>query len=723
MLRALLLAAWALLALAALFLVAQPLSTASQLTFGLACLGLMLAIRTFRLGGYWRHLFYMTGGLLVARYVYWRTTNTLPSPAELQNFLPGVIVYAAEMFCVVFLAINLFVIASPINRRRAPQLPPDELPTVDVFIPSYNEAKELLAATLSAAKAIRYPRDKLTVYLLDDGGTDAKINSDDPDVALAAERRRDELQALARELDVVYLTRPDNQHAKAGNLTNGLTRSTGELVAVFDADHAPSRDFLEETVGYFPRDEQLFLVQTPHFFLNPDPIEKNLGTFRRMPSENEMFYGIIQKGLDKWNAAFFCGSAAVLRRSALEEAGGFAGTSITEDCETALELHSRGWRSLYVDKPLIAGLQPETFAAFIGQRSRWCRGMIQILLLKNPMTKAGLTLAQRICYLSSSMFWLFPITRMVFLLAPLMYLFFGLQIYNAGLDDFVAYTLIYLAAALVLQNYNYGRFRWPWISELYEYVQSIYLLPAIFSVIRNPRRPVFNVTAKGVTTTEDHLSGLAWPYFAVFAVLVAGLVLTVVRFDANPEARGMVLIVGLWNLLNLVMASVALGVVCERKERRRMQRVPVSWRGKLHTDEGSMPVVIEDASLGGLTLRPIGPAIKIAHRRPVRVTLDVGGGAEAELRGRIANTRLAGGVRTFGMVFSDLDTSAYALISQMMFADLSHLRRIRLARQRVRSIVVGTGQIMVWSLEQSLRALYFILFRRAGRPPAETGVA
>jgi cellulose synthase (UDP-forming) len=268
-------------------------------------------------------------------------------------------------------------------------------------------------------------------------------------------------------------------------------------VAVFDADLAPSRDFLDETVGHFARDEQLFLVQTPHFFLNPDAIEKNLGTFSRMPSENEMVYGIIQKGLDKWKAAFFCGSAALLRRSA--EAGGFAGTSTTEDCETALELHARGWRSLYVDKPLIAGLQPETFAAFIGQRSRWCRGMIQILLLKNPLTKSGLSTAQRICYLSSSMFWLFPITRMVFLLAPLMYLFFGLQIYNAGLDDFVASTLIYLAAALVLQNYNYGRFHWPWVSELYEYVQSIYLLPAIFSVIRNPRPPVFNVTAKGVT--------------------------------------------------------------------------------------------------------------------------------------------------------------------------------------------------------------------------------
>ena len=82
-----------------------------------------------------------------------------------------------------------------------------------------------------------------------------------------------------------------------------------------------------------------------------------------MPSENEMFYAITQRGLDKWNGSFFCGSAALLRRAALAESGGFSGITITEDCETAFELHARGWTSLYVDKPLIAGLQPETFAS------------------------------------------------------------------------------------------------------------------------------------------------------------------------------------------------------------------------------------------------------------------------------------------------------------------------------------------------------------------------
>ena len=131
-----------------------------------------------------------------------------------------------------------------------------------------------------------------------------RFNRPNPAVAEAARSVETELQKLCSDLGVQYLTRARNMHAKAGNLSNdGLQHSKGDLVVVFDADHAPARDFLRETVGFFARDPKLFLVQTPHFFLNPDPIEKNLSTFQHMPSENEMFYGMIQKGLDKWNAA------------------------------------------------------------------------------------------------------------------------------------------------------------------------------------------------------------------------------------------------------------------------------------------------------------------------------------------------------------------------------------------------------------------------------------
>lgn len=393
-------------------------------------------------------------------------------------------------------------------------------------------------------------------------------------------------------------------------MNNALDHSEGDLIAVFDADHAPARDFLEKTVGYFAEDARLFLVQTPHFFLNPDPIENNLNTFEKMPSENEMFYGIIQRGLDKWNSSFFCGSAAVLRREALAETGGFHGISITEDCETAVALHSKGWNSVYVDQPLIAGLQPATFSSFIGQRSRWAQGMMQILMLRAPIFKRGLSMAQRLCYASSTLFWLFPFPRMIFLLAPLCYLFFDLQIFTASGSEFLVYTLAYMVANLIMQNYLYGSFRWPWISELYEYMQSVHLLPAVVSVILKPRKPSFKVTAKDENVTSDRLSELSRPFFLIFGILMIGVAVTVYRVYSEPWKADVTLVVGGWNLLNLIIAGCALGVVSERGQKRAFShRVKVSRRCQFQIGSDWYPGTIEDVSDQGARVRIAGAPI------------------------------------------------------------------------------------------------------------------
>ena len=213
-----------------------------------------------------------------------------------------------------------------------------------------------------------------------------------------------------------------------------------------------------------------------------------------------MFYSMIQKGLDKWNAAFFCGSAAVLAQQ-LAETGGFSGISITEDCETALELHSRGWNSRYVDIPLIAGLQPENFVSFIGQRSRWCSGMVQILMLKNPLFKKGLRPEQRIAYLSSSLFDV-PLPRLTFTFAPLLHIFFAADLRGElpgvrRLHDRLHGGEHHAAELPLLEA------RWPWVSELYEYVQSVFLFRSIISVVMSPRKPTFNVTAKARRSTRS----------------------------------------------------------------------------------------------------------------------------------------------------------------------------------------------------------------------------
>lgn len=406
--RALRWLAWMGTTVAGLILLSQPVGTQNQLAMSLAAMAAMIVLWLFLDGPRTRFVFLALGSLVVLRYILWRVTDTLPSPGDPVSFGFGLLLLVGELYCVFILFVSLIINADPLKRAPPPVARAAELPTVDVFVPSYNEDAAILAMTLAAARQMNYPPDKLTVWLLDDGGSDQKCADPNPEKAKAARDRRRELTVLAEELGCRYLTRARNEHAKAGNLNNGLAFASGEIVVVLDADHVPFRSFLSETVGYFAEDPKLFLVQTPHAFLNPDPIERNLKTFERMPSENEMFYAVTQRGLDKWNGSFFCGSAALLRRTALDEAGGFSGITITEDCETAFELHSRGWTSAYVDKPLIAGLQPETLSAFIGQRSRWCQGMFQILLLKNPALQKGLKPIQKIAYLSSMTFWFFP---------------------------------------------------------------------------------------------------------------------------------------------------------------------------------------------------------------------------------------------------------------------------------------------------------------------------
>ena len=490
------------------------------------------------------------------RYVYWRTTETIPPLNQLENFIPGILLYLAELYNVGMLGLSLFVVAKPLPGRVSPPRPGRAAHRRRLRADLQRGHRRSSRRRLPPPRASTIPPDKMTIWLLDDGGTDQKCRSPKVEEGDRRAGAAGRLTALCADLGVNYLTRAKNEHAKAGNLNNGLAHSTGELVAVFDADHAPARDFLTETVGYFGENPKLFLVQTPHFFINPDPLERNLKTFDKMPSENEMFYGIIQRGLDKWDASFFCGSAAVLRREALKTTNGFSGVSITEDAETALELHSKGWDSVYVDKPLIAGLQPATFASFIGQRTRWAQGMMQILRFRFPPLKRGLTLPQRLCYMSSTLFWLFPIPRMIFLIAPLFYLFFGAEIFVASGGEFVAYTLMYMIVNLMMQNYLYGRFRWPWISELYELIQSVYLLPALISVLLNPRKPTFKVTAKDETLDRSYISELGGPFFIIFAVLLAGVGMTVWRIVTQPYDADVALVVGGWNILNLLMVGL-----------------------------------------------------------------------------------------------------------------------------------------------------------------------
>ena len=550
------------------------------------------------------------GVVVVLRYLYWRTFESLTYDGFL-DFIGAILLYIAEVFAIIIYLLGIFTSLNLLKRKSIDlaEYPQKEWPTVDILIPTYNEPQIIIENTVLAALAMDYPADKFTVNLLDDGGTDQKCNNANEEAAKGARQRRKDLMKFCDYVGARYITRPKNENAKAGNINEALNFVHGDLILILDTDHVPAKQFLQKTVGWFLKDEKVFLVQTPHAFYNQDPIERNLRMGDVPLSENDMFYKYIQLGHDFWESSFFCGSAAVLKRSMIDELGGIAGETITEDAETAIKLHDKGYKSVYIREPMVRGLQAESFGALVIQRVRWTQGMVQIFLLKNPFLSKNLQWYQKISYVSASFFWFFAYSRTVFYLAPLMYLFFGLRVYNANGIEMLAYVVPHMSMAIMMSYFLYAKVRNPFFSELYETVLSFFTLPAIISVLKNPRSPTFDVTPKGQEMMQDHISDLAIPFVIIFTFVVFGFVAAAFKLYSNPGQYDVILMTTAWNLLNMLLLVAAIGVTSEKKEVRKSIRIPLNadctiiHKGKKYAGK------IIDLSEGGMNIEPKDPTI------------------------------------------------------------------------------------------------------------------
>jgi cellulose synthase (UDP-forming) len=376
-----------------------------------------------------------------------------------------------------------------------------------------------------------------------------------------------------------------------------------------------------------------------------------------------------------------------------------------------------------VDKPLIAGLQPESFASFIGQRSRWAQGMMQILHYKFPPFKRGLKLSQRLCYMSSTLFWLFPFSRFCFLVSPLCYLFFSLEIFTASGGEFIAYTFTYMMVNFMMQNYLYGRYRWPWISDLYEFIQTIYLLPAVLSVIANPSKPTFKVTAKNETMDQSRVSELGTPYFIIFGILILGVIATAVRVWAEPYKADLTLVTGGWNLLNLIIAGCALGVVSERATRRQSHRVRIERPCRFVMGDQTIEAVVRDVSVGGARLH-----IPPSHEPDLKK--GTFGILEFTPFSDLAAPQMPVEIRKVGMDDKGLllgcqfmvdKPEHHRVIADLVFADADQWSSFQKRRQNDIGVLRGTIWFFMVSFYQTGRGLSYLLgLHRIGisNPPA-----
>jgi len=510
---------------------------------------------------------------LAVWYLLWRP-ETFNDAAPIFSRL----IYAAEVFGFLTALLHIRMVWR-LSVREPPSAPAGLV--VDVYVTTLDEPVEMLRRTLLAATRIQYPH---VTWLLDDGN-------------------RPSMRALARELGVQYLARGHRRHAKAGNLNHALARTLGDYIAVFDADHAPSRDFLVRTLGYF-RDARVAFVSTPQDFYNLDSYQhRNDPRSRLVWNEQSLFFRVIQRGKDASNSAFFCGTCGVLRRAALCEIGGFAVDTVTEDLDTSVRIHQNGWQSVYHAEALAFGIAPAHIVPFVRQRIRWGQGAMQVMRRHRLLLLArGLTLAQRLNYFASTLMYFDGWQKALFYLAPAIVLLTGtMPISELSWDFLLRFVPYYLLTFWVFEEVGRGYGRSLDV-ERYNMARYGAFVWSTLGLLR--RRLPFRVTQKQFSTDATHQDRrFLWPQGAVFGVnglaIPAGIAMQTLGIIALPTAALVANI--FWALVNVTLARTVLGFTRRLSGFHRQEyrfRIPLP---ALLTDDGRHPQagILDDISAEG----------------------------------------------------------------------------------------------------------------------------
>jgi len=615
--------------------------------------------------------FLLCGFALCLRYLHWRLFYTL-NVLETGGLFISVALWAAELYA--FSTVVLLFIQVGVGWRREPVRPPEPpqgfAPSVDIFIPIYSESCDILEKTLIGASAMEYGHKRM--YVLDDS-------------------HREEVRRLAERFGATYIKGP-RQHAKAGNLNHALTRTDGELIVVFDTDHIPVTTFLTETVPFF-LDPKMGFVQTPHHFYNQDIFQRALGASPRIPNEQDLFNHAIQGGRQGWHGAFFVGSGAVFRRSAIAEVKGFNLMSITEDIHTSQHLHARGWTSAFVDKNLAVGLTAENLSSYIVQRRRWMLGCLQIFFKDNPLLCRGLSVRHRLGYFASLYYFFFPVARVVFWITPLYFLMFHLHPIFADVSILVAYLLPFMLILPMTSSTllpGWPRLMW---SSLYEGPVSFPLFRSMFDLLL-PKNLGFKVTPKGLLS--EHRS-FDWRSSASLAIVTGITIAAIAKglwefwyFGIEKDAYFFNLS---WASFNLLTLLIGLLMAWEKPQRRTEERILKPIPFELRADNLCIEGTTHDVSLTGVSWcgapsdpLPATMEIRLFARIPFTCRVQV-----------VYHDRLSGRDTRCGLTFINLIEEDRRLLLLNLYTDPATWRDAH--THRIRNSLLMAGHLLVGLLK------------------------
>jgi cellulose synthase (UDP-forming) len=522
-----------------------------------------------------RWLFGLAAGALLLVYYLWRLSQTLP---EWRMDFPSLwshVFFGFESMTIAYTLISIVTLTRRSDHSAQADAGEARLrgdrhaPAVDIFIATYNEGLDVLEKTIVSATAIDYPNFR--VWVLDD-------------------TRRGWLKQYCAQVGVNYVTRPDNTHAKAGNLNNGLQRSAqldggAPYIMVLDADFAPNRNILLRVIGLFD-DPSVGVVQTPQFYYNADPIQYNLRSTKCWVDEQRAFFDVMQPAKDAWDTAFCIGTSFVVRRDALGRIGGFPTGTVTEDIHLTYKLMPHGYVTRWLNERLSVGLSAEGLPEYISQRSRWGLGTIQVALTADgPLRGRGYTLRQRLHYVHGLLHWLSRPFTLMLLAGPLLYWFFNVPTLYGEPLQFLAYgvpaLLLYWAYSIWITDSR----AMPIFTEVTQIVAAMAVTATLASAIFKPFGRPFKVTNKGLDRSKLTVHGkFAALYGALFVLSALGLARAVAADGAAP---GIAFNIG-WTVMSMVLYLASLLVCFELPRPRKEERFPLRAAARLqyYGDDG-----------------------------------------------------------------------------------------------------------------------------------------
>jgi cellulose synthase (UDP-forming) len=564
-------------------------------------------------------IFQFCGILTIAlgiSYIYWRWRYSL-NPDALWFAVPLVVAETLSFFSTILIIFNFW---SYKDAEKTPpvhflseiedlQQRPDRPVKIDVFIATYNEDVELVRLSIIDAKKMKYPFPdvKISIYVLDDGRRDGR----NPE--------KENMKIVAEEEGVGYLIREHNEGYKAGNLKNGLEHTDGDLFVILDADTRPLENLLVNTVGYF-RNKRMAWVQTPQWFYDttePEPLSKVVDRKLKLKNKfakrmsrfffgrinvNEdifgndprLFYDVILRKRNNYNAAFCCGAGSIHRREAVMSLAirDFAKSMkqfendllaketsevefyrlkremllkqeiipfkfhASEDIYTSIMLHSdkeSKWQSLQHPDIECRMLSTQDLDSWIKQHQRYAEGSLDIAFHDNPIFKKGLSLQQKICYFNTIWSYFAPLWILIFLLSPMIF-FFTLSLpVKAYSFEFFKYFLPFqimntVTIAIGCWGIDTKRGDQYYISGFW------YMLLSIISVIRG-KKVKFNVTPKDKANAKNmqHIV----PHMVIIGLSLIGIMYNAVLIflGHHPAVSGFAAN-AFWSIFNIIDLSI-----------------------------------------------------------------------------------------------------------------------------------------------------------------------